>query len=171
LNGDGARWLALNLSTYLGAPQTHTNDHVIINYHEVDAAFATRMGDSITNWVTVACDALTCDGLPLIRVEILSRGVSQIDWSSDDPWLLRVPSPYIKRARSDLPFSPELQVEVATLLAERIVLQAANGIPAVYPADAYFLQQGVISWLVGRFVLIDTESFLITSLAANYGDL
>jgi hypothetical protein len=79
-------------------------------------------------------------------------------------------SPSVERARSDLPFSPEMQIEAASLLAERIVLESSGNIRAIYPSDAYYLQQAVTSWLVGRFVLIDTNSFLISSLANTYGD-
>ncbi len=39
-----------------------------------------------------------------------------------------------------------------------------------YPADAFYLHSAVVSWLVGRFVQIDTNSFLIASLAEHYGE-
>ena len=141
-----------------------------IQYQGIDADFANPMGISMDDWIASACAALVCDDLPVIRVAIVPQGITQTDWTSEGPWLLVMPSPYSGRARTDTPFSPETQVRVATVLAERLVLFAANNSNAQYPADAYFLQQAVISWLIGRFTLIDTQSFLISSLATIYGE-
>jgi hypothetical protein len=55
---------------------------------------------------------------------------------------------------------------VANLLSERLV----SAFTPTYPSDAYYLRQAVISWLVKRFAEIETNSFLISSLAERYGD-
>lgn len=157
-------------TTFWGEALSYQGDSVTVQYQGVDASFAKPMGISLDDWIATACSALVCDGLPDIRVAVVPQGITQTDWTSEDPWLLVMPSPYGGRARTDTPFSPEAQVRVATVLAERLVLFAANNSNAQYPSDAYYLQQAVISWLVGRFTLIDTQSFLISSLAANYGD-
>ena len=39
-----------------------------------------------------------------------------------------------------------------------------------YPSDAYYLRQTIVSWLVKRFAEVETNSFLISSLATTYGD-
>jgi hypothetical protein len=41
---------------------------------------------------------------------------------------------------------------------------------AAYPADAFYLRSSIVSWLVGRFVAVDTNTFLMTSLSARYGE-
>ena len=37
------------------------------------------------------------------------------------------------------------------------------------PDDAYYMHSGVVSWLVGQFVEVNTESQLVQSIAENYG--
>jgi hypothetical protein len=65
-----------------------------------------------------------------------------------------------------MPFDTDMQISVASLVAERLV---GDFTPA-YPADAYYLRQAIISWLVMRFAQVQTNSFLIKSLADNYGE-
>ena len=166
---DGWRHVPLD-PTFWGEAGIYQGHSVTVTYQGIDQEFAALVGSSIDNWIGVACAALTCDNLPPIRVDVLSQGVTRMEWSPDDPWRLRIPSPYLVRARSDQPFSPELQIEVATLLAERLMLYTSGDVRAEYPSDAYYLQQAVISWLVGRFAQVDTRSFLIASLTANYGE-
>jgi len=60
-------------------------------------------------------------------------------------------------------------LQVAGLLGERLVSMSSNDMQPAYPADAYYLRAAIGSWLVGRFAQIDTNSFLIASLAENYG--
>jgi hypothetical protein len=50
-----------------------------------------------------------------------------------------------------------------------LVEQASPALP-IYPADSFYLRSAIVSWLVGRFAEINTNSFLISSLANNYGD-
>ena len=156
--------------TFWGNLKTYAKENVTVNYREVDVDLARLVGDRLHDWMNVACTAINCEGIPTIQIEISPTMINQIDWSPDESWLLQMRSPYASRARSDLPFAPELQIQTAGLLAEKLVLHAMDDIPAAYPSDAYYLQQAVISWLVGRFVLIDTNSFLISSLATNYGE-
>jgi hypothetical protein len=46
----------------------------------------------------------------------------------------------------------------------------SNNMQPVFPADADYLRRAVISWLVGRFTQVQTNVFLISSLAQVYGD-
>ncbi|NJL56112.1 hypothetical protein HC928_13730 [bacterium] len=68
-----------------------------------------------------------------------------------------------------MPFDPNLRFQVAGLLADRLIAEALAGREPRFPYDAYYLRQGVASSLVGRFVQINTNSFLIDSLTATYG--
>ena len=45
-----------------------------------------------------------------------------------------------------------------------------NNMTMVYPHDVYQLRQSVISYLVEQFVQIETNSFLMETLAQYYGD-
>ena len=65
------------------------------------------------------------------------------------------------RERLDHAVRHRCQIKVAALLAERLV----GDFSPAYPADAYYLRQAIISWLVKRFAQVETNSFLISSLA------
>ena len=166
---DGWRHVPVD-PTFWGVAMVYNGQFVTVNYDSVDSKLGSTVGQTIDEWVEMACSIMDCDELPPVRVEIVSQGAITVDWLPDDPWVLRIPSPYLDRNRCDMPFTPQLQIEVATLLAERMVIYASNNVRATYPADAYYLQQATISWLVGRFVQIDTGSFLVGSMAAIYGN-
>ena len=55
---------------------------------------------------------------------------------------------------------------MATLLANRLL----DGFNPLYPADAAYLKTAISDWLVKRFAQVETNSYLISSLAENYGD-
>jgi hypothetical protein len=157
--------------TFWGELRTYVGDGVAVRYRAVDNPMAAAVGLHVEEWLRNGCAALRCaDDLPDLMIEIVPDDALQLGWSVNDPWLLQMPSPYVTRARSDLPFELGAQIEVANLIAERLVSHASNGMQPAYPADAYYLRQAMISWLVGRFVQIDTHSFLMMSLAQNYGD-
>jgi hypothetical protein len=128
------------------------------------------MGAALDEWLKTACAALTCPQQPVISIDVLPDDALQVSWSANDAWAQQVPSPFITRARSDMPFDTDLQFAVAGLLAERLVALSSANMQPNYPADAYYLRQAVVSWLVGRFVHQDTNAFVIDSLARNYGD-
>jgi hypothetical protein len=155
--------------TFWGEVERYDSAGVSLRYRSVDAPLAAQMGPMLAAWLKLGCGALVCGTLPPLNIEILPDEALQVSWSAADPWLLQVPSPYLKRARTDQPFDQALQFTTAGLLAERLVSAAAATQP-VYPADAYYLRQAIISWLVGRFVEWNTNSFLVASLATNYGD-
>jgi hypothetical protein len=156
--------------TFWGDVKTYDAPGVSVRYQTVDDGLATSMGDKVANWLQSACAALTCGDLPALSVEIVPDETLQTSWSTSNPWVLEIPSPYIKRARSDMPFDVDMQFAVANLLAERLVAQASANMQPVYPTDAYYLRQAIVSWLVGRFVQVNTNAFIMNSLAANYGD-
>jgi hypothetical protein len=156
--------------TFWGAAGVYEGASVKVDRREVDALLATSMGQRLDAWVQLACAALGCGDLPSIRVDIAPTDMpADMAWAADDPWRLQVLSPYTARARTDRPFTPDMQLQAASLLAERLVRHLSGDVRAVYPADAYYLQQAVKSWLVGEFAEINTNSFLIASLAENYG--
>ena len=157
--------------TFWGELRTYVGDGVTVRYRTVDNPVAAAVGLRVEEWLRLGCAALSCpEDRPEVLVEIVPDDTLQIGWSLNDPWLLQLPSPYVTRARSDLPFELGAQIQVANLVAERLVSQATNNVQPTYPADAYYLRQAMISWLVGRFTEMDTHSFLIMSLAQNYGD-
>ncbi|HEX2905459.1 MAG TPA: hypothetical protein VHO69_01260 [Phototrophicaceae bacterium] len=156
--------------TFWGEVLRYDGQHVDIRYQAVDTALATSLGPRLDQWVQSGCAALGCSTIPTVMVEILPDEGLELSWDTNNPWLLQVPSAYLGRARADQPFDPERQLSVANILAERLVTLATNNLQPVYPHDVYYLRQAAVSWLVGRFVQMNTNSFLITSLAQNYGD-
>ena len=159
--------------TFWGDVATFQGQGVNIRYQTVDAPVATAMGAAMQEWLQTACAAfasLVCGQQPLVSMDVLPDDALQVSWSANDVWALQVPSPYITRARSDMPFDTDLQFSVAGLLAERLVAVSSANLQPTYPADAYYLRQAIVSWLVGKFVHQDTNAFVIDSLAKNYGD-
>jgi hypothetical protein len=156
--------------TFWGEVASFTGTRVSVRYRDVDRLLAESLGQRVESWLELACTSLTCGPIPLINIEIVPQDGPSPLWSASDPWQIILNSPYVLRARSDIPFDLDIQFALAGLLAERLVTQAANGLQPVYPADAYYLRQAIISWLVGQMVQRSTNSFLLDSLAANFGN-
>lgn len=156
--------------TFWGDIKTFSGEGVSVRYNSVDDALAQAVGQKIESWLKMGCEAITCGSLPGMTVEIVPDEALPLSWSDSNPWQLQFPSPYTRLARLDMPFDLNLQLQVAGLLGERLVAVSSNEMQPTYPADAYYLRSAVGSWLVGRFVQVDTNSFLVASLAQNYGD-
>ncbi len=152
--------------TFWGEAKTVEVPGVQVSYRAVDETVAQAIAPEISDWLKTGCAALTCANAPQIKVDIVTTEGSQIGWSPNDLWTMNIPSPLIDSMRLDQPFDINMQIKAANLLAERFV---GNFSPA-YPADAYYLRQAIVSWLVKRFAQVETNSFLISSLAQNYGD-
>lgn len=154
--------------TFWGEVDTLKADNLTIRYAEVDAVLAEAMQTSLTDWLQAACASLGCGDIPALQVEILPDPGLKTDWSAD--WTLQVRSPYTSLARMDMPFDFSMQFEIANLLVERLVSVTSVGMEPAYPTDAFYLRSSIVSWLVGRLVSINTNTFLLSSLAQNYGD-
>ncbi len=155
--------------TFWGDAKEITTEQVTLRYSEVDAPFAQALSAALTEWLKLSCAALTCSGLPHITVTIAPGIPNGVAWENRSEWSLIVPSPYAERARSDQPLDEQKQIDIGTLLANRLVDQALNGRQMVFPSDAVYLRSAVVSWLVGQYVHKDAESYLIDSLAQKYG--
>lgn len=156
--------------TFWGEVTTEQRGGVTARYRAVDADFGRAVLARVPDWIASACAALPCGDVPPLSIEVIPDESLLASWAVNNPWLLQVPSPYTKRARSDAPFDVNAQLAVGSLIADRLVALATQGMQPDYPADAYYLRPAVASWLVGRFVALNTNSFLIASLAAHYGD-
>ncbi len=156
--------------TFWGAAAQLQNERLDIRYQGVDAPLAQSLFETLDDWLTLACGSLDCTGLAPIQIEILPDPGLQTGWSDSDPWLLQLRSPYVDRARVDVPFDFGMRFELANVLAERLVSVASQGLEPVYPADAFYLRSTSVSWLVGRLANIDTHTFMMSSFANLYGD-
>ena len=166
---DGWRHVPMDV-TFWGQQQTLRGDAVTVTYYQLDQSVATMVRDRIDAWVRISCGIMPCSTTPTITVEILPDDQLTLGWVDASSWTLRMPSPYLDRVRVDMPFDSDMQLDVANALAERIFTISANGDSMLYPADAYYLRQGVISWLAGRLTGAQTNSFLVESIARNYGE-
>jgi hypothetical protein len=156
--------------TFWGAPQMDSADGLTIAYNAVDAPVAAALRERTTVWLTTACAALGCPSLPEVRVAILPDPGVQLGWSLTDASLLQIPSPYLRRARSDMPFDVEQQLRVGGLLTERLLTQFYPTANPIYPSDAYYLRQSILNWLTGRYAGVQSSAYLIDSLSAAYGE-
>lgn len=152
--------------TFWGVTQTLNADNVTVHYHAIDADAAHAVALSVAQWLQTACSALTCATAPTLTVEIIPDPLLQVGWSPADDWTLQLPSPFVGDARLDQLFDGGMQFDAATLLANRLL----DGFSPLYPADASYLKAAISDWLVQRFAQVETNSYLISSLAQNYGD-
>jgi hypothetical protein len=157
-------------TTFWGEVRTTQTPRVTAQYRSLDQPLAEMAAERITEWIDYACGALICGTIPTVTLEIAPRNDWSLGWAEAGSWTLRMPSPYLTRTRADVPFDPNRQLEAGTVIAERIVDTALANRQMEYPADAYYLRQAVVSWMVGRFVGIQTNSFLVDSFAQNYGN-
>lgn len=155
--------------TFWGDLEVQKVQNVTVRYQMVDKLFGQAVVERIASWFQTACASLTCGTLPDVTVEIVPDESLQTTWAAGNDWRLQIPSPYVRRARTDMPFDTDLQLDVAQKLADRLVGQASNNLVPVYPNDAVYLRQSIVSWLVGQLVQVNTSSFLMNSLATNYG--
>lgn len=158
--------------TFWGEQGTIENDNYTIRYYTMDAGIATQLDASLQRWLVDACAIVDCSATPMITVDILpapGMTVRPAD-NEQNAWQFILPSPYTGRARSDMPFDTGLQIDLASLLAERFVTQATNGLEPVFASDASYLRETIVAWMVGRFVQLNPETHLIDSLVNNYGD-
>lgn len=156
--------------TFWGSPQTLERPGLAVRYHEFDAPFAPVLADTISGWLAQGCAFLSCAGLPAITVEILPDDMLRAGWSPLDQWILQIPSPFVRPAQLDMPFDPALQIDVAGLLAGRLVDVARGGAALVEGTDAAYLRDSISAWLMGRWLGADAGALLLTSYAARAGD-
>lgn len=152
--------------TFWGEARTANSNGVQVNYEAVDEPVAQAMAQQVAQWLQTGCSMMGCSNLPKVTINIVPDPTQDVAWSADDQWTMLVPSPYITGARLDTPFDSGLQVKVANLIAARLL----GDFNPIYPTDAYYLRQAIISWLVQQFAQVETNSFLISSLAQNYGN-
>lgn len=157
--------------TFWGAAAAQTVGSVTVNYRAMDARLAQMLAEELNAWATFSCEVVACAQIPAITVDVVTDPLPQAEWVRDDPndWHLRVPTPLRGRARADVPMDTVMRLELATLLAERVV-QASSSTNAIQPlSDAAFLQNGVMNWFVEEFIGTETEAELVDSLVTNYG--
>ncbi len=155
--------------TFWGDLEVQKVQNVTVRYKTVDKAFGQAVVERVAAWFQTACGSLTCGTLPDVTIEIVPDESLLTTWAAGDEWRLQIPSPYVRRARTDMPFDTDLQLDVARKFADRLVGQASNNLIPVYPNDASYLRQAIVSWLVGQLVQVNTASYLMDSLATNYG--
>ncbi|MEM9951175.1 MAG: hypothetical protein AAF846_06235 [Chloroflexota bacterium] len=157
--------------TFWGENDSIETDNYIIRYGSVDVTTAQQIENSLERWLSDTCSLFDCSTIPLITVDILPAPNADVRWADNEQnaWQMVVPSPYTERARADIPFDTQLQIDTATLLAQRIVSQASNNTQALPTSDASYLQETTTAWLVGRFVQLNPETHFIQSLVDNYG--
>jgi hypothetical protein len=137
--------------TFWGDERTLTGAHARIAYHALDDALAQALLLRLDTWWERGCAALTCAAAPPpLKVEIVAERPKTVAWAAHDPWLLRVSSPLVGRARADLPLAPELEGEIRQMLATRLVRYVGGESPLSWYSDAAWLQSELGAWLAGQ---------------------
>ncbi|MDX2137928.1 MAG: hypothetical protein SF123_07510 [Chloroflexota bacterium] len=155
--------------TFWGAASERSVETLTIRYFAVDAPFADVLAETLPRWLAQGCALVACPALPTMSVEVVPDEGIEADWTSEDPNRLQLSSPFIGPARTDALFTSGQQLRVGGLVAERLV-ETSNPVQPLLFADARYLRQAVISFMVERFTGIETNAFTIETLAETYGD-
>jgi hypothetical protein len=156
--------------TFWGDEQSLDAPGISVRYRAMDAAFAPVLASAAASWWAQGCAILGCEGLPTVTLRVSPDDALQASWSGADQWVMQVPSPYVRLTRLNAPFDPALQVDVARLLAGRLVDAAHGGEVLTKGSDAAILRDAASDWLLGRWLGADTGTRLFNSFAARYGD-
>ena len=152
-----------------GDAATNSSDHLRIDYYARDKALAKQLADTLPRWLQIGCEAMACATLPSWHVEILPDPNLNLSWEALAPWNLRIPSPYLTRSRSDMPFSPELRSVIASLLSDRLLSSSTLAIVDTQEEEALYLKQAISAWLWGALLGRNDASPLLHSIADRYG--
>lgn len=154
--------------TFWGDARTVAADGVTISYFSVDQPLGDALFGALPGWLETGCGILGCTA-PALTVEIVPDDTLALGWSPQDNTRLVIPSPFTGATRLDSIFAPGTQLQVASLIAERLV-NTAQPAQMQPNADAAYLKQAVTSWLVERFTGQETNAFVADALAQTYGE-
>jgi len=155
--------------TFWGSANERSVDNLTIRYFAVDTPFADVLAATLPGWLAQGCALVTCSAVPTLTIEVVPDDGIEADWASEDSNRIRLSSPFIGPARTDALFASGQQLRVGGLLAERLV-ETTNPVQPFAFADARYLRQALISFMVERFTGIETNAFSIETLAGTYGD-
>lgn len=168
--GDGEGWRHVPPDyTFWGNLHVDESTYLSVRYRDVDEQIGTILFEDMNRWLDLGCQVVVCTDSLQISVDVTPQQGLDLTWNEANPWLLQVPSPYISRTRLDRPFDIQMQLKAAYLVADRLVVQSLGTVQPANSTDAYFLYDAIVRWLVGEFVQMDTESYLIDSYVTQYG--
>ena len=168
---NGSVWMhAAPDFAFWGPAKETTHESVIVRYQAVDEAFAQQIAKSLSTWLSKGCEIVGCANRQEIAVNIVTQSTDSVTWRAGSQNVLQILSPYVGRARADMPFDDSLRLQVATQLANHLVDDATSGMSATNPHDAVYLRQSVVDYLVDRFTELDQGANLVKSLAEAYGE-
>ena len=141
----------------------------IVNYRAVDQSVATALSDRLSSWWGPGCDLLGCQDLPILQATIVTDAAGTIAWADSDRLHLILLSPFVGRALTESPFSPELQIATADRLAQRLLDHHSGDLRVEYPHDVVYLRQSAHTYLRDSFLGRVGGDSLLGSLAEAYG--
>lgn len=164
--------------TFWGEAREISRDQVRVSYHALDERLAQALASEVDGWIKKGCAVLGCaPPLPVLHVEIVAERPKSLSWASGDQWTLRVTSPLVGRSRADLPFSPDLQHDMAQMIGLRLVGFAVSGsansaasdtTPQPY-TDTAWMQSELGRWLADALLNTGGMPGFTESLIAAYG--
>lgn len=158
--------------TFWGEERTLQTDHARVRYRSLDEALAQALLTHLERWWTRGCALLACAAPPPpITVEIVAEQPKTVNWAAHDPWLLRVSSPLVGRARADVPLASDLAREIVEQLAARLVRYTTGDSAPPFYSDVAWLQGQLAGWLAAQMdeQAAPTPPFML-SLITHYGD-
>lgn len=161
--------------TFWGEEQTIEKEHVRVTYHELDARIARALAEKVEQWWVNGCVLLTCPTMPeKLELVIDPQAGVPYAWEPTEGWRLRVVSPYLNtRVRVDTDIPPVFEQEIATLMAERLLIFTSNGVlqfpeDETLDYDTTWVKYQLVDWLVAKF--LGQQSPFVDSLVQIFGE-
>ncbi|MBE2182829.1 MAG: hypothetical protein IAE89_05340 [Anaerolineae bacterium] len=152
--------------TFWGQRRTLTSNGLTVEYQSFDQTVAASIANVVDGWLHTSC---VIDCVESLIIEIVPAPDLTTNWAENDTARIVFSSPYVREARLDLPFNPVAQLEIANLLARRVV-ENANGQSFDPNSEAEFLKRAAAAWLVGRYLNVSSGAHMLDSFAQIYGD-
>lgn len=176
-SGDQSGWRRVPPDVdFWGDEKTLERDRVEIQYRELDEDLAQALADYLGQWWREGCQWLSCPiDLPRLKINIEPRSAAAPVWDLNDEWRIVLTSPlYEGRVPRTQRLSPELELWLADMIAERIANYALNPgftFVALPYSDAEWMFEELQTWLIGRFIAEPTMgSPFFENMVLQYGE-
>jgi len=106
---------------FWGESRQIIGDGITVDYFSADEAFAQALAGSISATRSQHCEQVDCSELPTFSVQVQPLAEALLAWANAEETRLLIRSPYADRARADLPFDKDFQMQVEQLLEQRLL--------------------------------------------------
>ncbi len=140
-----------------------------IHYFVRDEPLAQELAQTLPKWLDISCAVIRCQNFSQLELEIIPDSSLQPSWAALSAWQLRIPSPYLTRARRDQFFSTELREDIAALLTDRWLNHTVLAFASTAKGEESYLREAFKRWLNGQYLQRYADSPLLQSISERFG--